>query len=313
MSKFIKLTPDLIERSCEKYKAALSAGKVSDGKFAYTENFEDKDRKATIYFTSDAWAKMVALIHEFNDEVAWHGIAERIDGEGDNYLIRDILVYPQEVSSATVNTDQAEYEKWMLELDDDTFNNLRFQGHSHVRMSPTPSTVDLTHQKKIVEQLEDDMFYIFMIWNKEFKYTAKIYDMEKNALFDTNDVEVKMLDATNSLTQFITGARAMVKRKSYQYAGGTGQGNYVGGNIHNYHDTYQHNKDVGNHTHATQQGGWRNEQKASTNQVEGLSVRPKPQIGNGWSGAASNNTGNYTGRYPDCDDDDYYDNPYHMQ
>ena len=315
MSKFLRLTPELIEQSCDKYKAALSAGKVSDGKFSYTECFEDKDRKATVYFTADAWTKMVALIHQFNDEVAWHGVAERIEGEGDNYLISDILVYPQEVSAATVNTDQQEYEKWMMDLDDNTFNNLRFQGHSHVRISPTPSTVDLTHQKKIVEQLEDDMFYIFMIWNKEFKYTAKIYDMKKNALFETNDVEVQMVNSSTGLSKFITEAKSMVKRKTYQYSGGSGQGTYTGGGTHNYHDTYQQNKNAGGTTTpATQQGGWRNEQTASPSQVEGLSVRPKPQIGNGWSGVGNsgNNAGSTDNDYPDYDDD-YFDRPYHIQ
>lgn len=235
MSKTIKMTPEYIAEcrrefdealknaivECRKnFDDALREEKLADGKISFTKTFSiDKKRTATVYFTAEAWAKMVVLIQEFSKEVAWHGLASRIESEDhDEYMIYDILVYPQEVTGATVNTDQEGYETWLMGNDDEVFNNIRMQGHSHVNMSPTPSGVDLTHQEKILEQLEDDMFYIFMIWNKSFKRNIKIYDLQKNVLFEDGDVEVKIFDNGVGLDEFLNGAREMVRDRVYSGA-----------------------------------------------------------------------------------------------
>ena len=87
--------------------------------------------------------------------MAW--CAERCE-EKDTYLISDILVYPQEVTGSTVTTDQNEYEMWLMKQEDDVFNNIRMQGHSHVNMSTSPSSVDLNLYDGILSQLDSDMF-----------------------------------------------------------------------------------------------------------------------------------------------------------
>ena len=194
MSKLIKVTPEYIEQVRKDFEEILQNGKFPDGKITFTKTVGTVSRKAKVFFTPDAWRKMQALISDFNKEVAWHGVAYRDNDETkDNYYITDILVYPQEVTGATVNTDQEKYEMWLMNHDDEIFNNIRMQGHSHVNMGVTPSGVDTSLYDRILDQLDDDMFYIFMIWNKRKEKTVKIYDLKKNILFETADVTVETL------------------------------------------------------------------------------------------------------------------------
>ena len=189
---------------------------MSDGKIQYSKSFEwEGDQKAIIKFTPVAFAKMVMLVQNFSKEVAWHGVAVRDEEQANLFTISDILVYPQVVTGGTVETDQTEYANWLYSHDDDVFNNVRMQGHSHVNFSVNPSAVDTSHQEKILEQLEDDMFYIFMIWNKSFEYTAKIYDMKHNTLYENKDVVITIGDNGVNLEEFIKGAQGFVKEKSY--------------------------------------------------------------------------------------------------
>ena len=296
MSRIIRMTPEMIEEAKQRFEHRMKTMNCTDGKIQYIDTFQPTGDKATIWYTPDAYVKQIALIQEMDKEVAWHGVATRVEGaEGFNYLISDIMVYPQEVTGATVNTDQAEYEQWMAGLDNDVFNNLRFQGHSHVRMATTPSSVDLEHQYKIVQQLEDDMFYIFMIWNKEFKYTAKIYDMKYNVLFEPADISVGMFGASTSLSKFMESAKTMVKNKPYTYNNGV----YRGGNGYNSYSGYQTPASTTKPAASTNTPATTPASTATTQETT-VPSRPKTCIGNGWSGAA-NHKNDYS-----TYEDDYY-------
>ena len=256
MAKIIKITPECKEELRKEFEVALSNVKLSDGKLNYTKSFGNIKRDATVFFTKLAWSKMQALIKDTDKEIAWHGLAYRGEDGKDEYFITDILVYPQEVSAATVNTDQEKYQMWLMSQEDDVFNNIRMQGHSHVNMAVTPSSVDNSLYERILEQLDDSMFYIFLIYNKRGDKTFKIYDLAKNVLFETSDVSVKILDDVSNLVQinieglseeenaelskhlveyrmkkqmdeFVKNAKSMVTNKTYQY--GNGYGGYGGG------------------------------------------------------------------------------------
>ena len=215
MSKYIKLTDDKCGEIRKAFEETLAGGKFPDGKFTFSKSIGETNREATVYFSELAWLKMQALIYEFDTEVAWHGIAKRgEDPEKDEYFITDILVYPQNVDGTTVITDQTEYQTWLMEQDDDTFDNIRFHGHSHVNMGTTPSGVDISLQEKILAQLEDDMFYIFMIWNKKGNCTAKIYDLLKNTLFETADITVDITDDGVGVENFVTESKRLVREKA---------------------------------------------------------------------------------------------------
>lgn len=219
MAKIIKLTDEYKADMLEKFKKFIEDIKMADGKVNFSDTFSIPSRKASLCFSEKAWYKMHELVSHFDKEVAWHGTARRgDDAEKDEYYIDDIFVYPQEVTGATVNTDQEKYQSWLYSLDDDTFSNLRMQGHSHVNMGTTPSGVDLTHQEKILEQLENDMFYIFLIWNKKDDRTIKIYDFAKNILFETSDIEVLVDEQDIGIITFIENADSMVSSKVYSYS-----------------------------------------------------------------------------------------------
>lgn len=194
MAKIIKITPDCLAEIRKDFEETLSSAKLSDGKISFSKSFGNIKRDAAVFFTHEAWQKMQALINGFDKEVAWHGLAYRGEEGKDEYYITDILVYPQEVTGATVNTDQEKYQMWLMNHEDDVFNNIRMQGHSHVNMGVTPSGVDNSLYERILEQLDDEMFYIFLIYNKKGDKTFKIYDLAKNILFETGDVTVKVMD-----------------------------------------------------------------------------------------------------------------------
>ena len=225
MSKPIKLTEELIAAIQQEFIENVKKAKMFDGKLNYTKNFKwDGDEKASVTFSAAAFAKMTMLVQTFSSEVAWHGVAFRDDEEKNKFHITDILVYPQVVTGSTVNTDQEAYQTWLYTHEDDVFNNIRMQGHSHVDFSTNPSGVDATHQEKILSQVDDDMFYIFMIWNKKFERNIKIFDMENNTLYENDDVNIYIGEDGCDLNAFIKGAKDIVKTKTYQYSGGKNGG-----------------------------------------------------------------------------------------
>lgn len=234
MAKILKMTPELREQCRIEFQAAiekaLADAKFADGKLSLTKEFGKVDRKAKIYISEIAWMKLTTLLREFSKEVAWHATAYRIPGDKDEYFIKDVLVYPQTVTSATVDMDEELYAKWLMDgvmAEDERFDHIFCQMHSHVNMSVFASGTDEQHQQEILSQLRDTDFYIFMIWNKRLESYMRIYDMEKNILFEKEDIEWCVMDETIGLAQFLEDAKKIVKEKTYTptYAGNYG-GNY---------------------------------------------------------------------------------------
>lgn len=303
MSKMIRMTPEYYEECRKDFEKALKNAKFSDGKVSFTKTFTAKKERATLFFTVEAWMKMLMLVQEFSKEVAWHGVAYRLDTEGKNeYLISDILVYPQEVTGSTVEMDTAQYAVWLQENEEDErFYNIHMQGHSHVNMAPNPSSVDLNHQEEILAQLGDDDFYIFIIINKSCKRNIKIYDLQKNILFEDSDVDTEFYGSDTGLCDFINTAKDMVKEKTtvyqptyYQYP----YGQQVGSP---YNPACGIQTTQGASQPVTPASGQKGEKKSEKQE------KPKTQIGAGWKGAdAANSYGKQSSiyNYDDEDDDD---------
>ena len=212
MSRPIIMTEAMKSQAQEEFIAILNNTKMSDGKLSYNKSFKCEDSKAVVWIEAEAYKKILALVTEFTDEVGWHSTVSRsIKNE---FIIEDIFVYPQEVTGSTVNTDQEAYSQWLYELDNDTFNKIRMQGHSHVKMGVSPSGVDDRHRQQILDQLEPDMFYIFMIWNKSLSIHTLIYDMEQNILYEDKDIEVKLIGGEDT-DAFIADAKEKVRKKSF--------------------------------------------------------------------------------------------------
>lgn len=220
MSKLIKICDEEIRELEKEFKDSLKKVKLFNGTITFSKKMKTLDSKAIISFTELAYLKMVTLVREFDDEVAWHGTVEKKKSEDgkSEYIVKDILVYPQEVTGATVTTDQERYEKWLYEdQDDEVFNSIRMQGHSHVNMGTTPSATDEELYSKILDQLDDSMFYIFLIWNKKNEKTVMIYDLEDNTLYENGDVSINILEDGTGIEKFLKDAVKAVERKTYTY------------------------------------------------------------------------------------------------
>ena len=220
MAKPAYYSPDEVESILAKLKSTLLAGK-NFGELVIKSDAIRDPRSAFLYFTPAAWLKITYLVSEFTSEVQWHGLVRRMsDCE---YQIYDILVPPHEASSTTVISDDVEYSKWLDELDDDTFKDLRFHGHSHVNMDVYPSSTDDGYRQDLVTQLpkataEEDSFYIFMIVNKRGEWSAEIYDLKENAIYTTRAKEIEMFvlfEDNTDLSDFMRSARKVVKIKTY--------------------------------------------------------------------------------------------------
>lgn len=204
-----------------------------------TFNFKLKevkdDRKATLKFSEKAWIKIFALLYTYSTEVEWHGVVERVSA--DTFYIKDVLIFPHKVTSTTVISDQAEYEKWLDTLDNETFNALRFHGHSHVNMGVTPSGVDMTYRHNILNNFgipspTSDLFYIFLIFNKKGDISGEIYDLQTNALYsksvEKDEIDIVVEDC-DWLTEFLNEAKRVVA-EPYSYNNtGYRNGGYNGG------------------------------------------------------------------------------------
>lgn len=213
MSKHITYTETQIDEILKELESKLRNGKLASGTIALTQ--DKLHEKATVYFTPQAWTKTFALVDELPGEVGWNGIAKRIDiGE---YVVEDVLVYPQEVTAATVETDTEELMDWQMELSDEEFANLRFQGHSHVKMSVTPSTTDKDNRELLMSQHkvsdDTDYFFIFAIFNKDKKISGEIYDFRDNVIYEDTDITfIPIDDVGNSISDWLKESLKLVKK-----------------------------------------------------------------------------------------------------
>ena len=188
MAKAIKITQELVDKAVAEFREKLMKIKSTNGTIKYETSLSSKTTtKAQLTFTDKAVYKMKTLLDSFSGEVGWYGLVDRA---GSSFLVDDILVYPQEVTGATVTTDEKTLSAWYDTLSDDEFNRKRFQGHSHVNFAPSPSGTDIADREIKLAELEDGDFFIFMIINKRMEYTVDIYDTATNTHYETNDVDV---------------------------------------------------------------------------------------------------------------------------
>ncbi|MCL2797641.1 MAG: hypothetical protein FWD58_06270 [Firmicutes bacterium] len=214
MANKITLSDDDINGVLAKIKEQLLGRKIGkDIEFRFSPGKDE--RRATIFFTPCAWVKAHGLVKEFSGEVQWHGTVRRLSEN--SFVVEDILIFPHEATEASVISDQVEYQDWLNALPDDVFNQLRFHGHSHVRMRVFPSPVDDNYRKNILNNFGkpaagDDLFYIFLIANKHGDLSGMIYDVTHNAVYDTEDIDFEVCFSGGILlSEFIKEARAIVK------------------------------------------------------------------------------------------------------
>ena len=247
MGKYIQCPEDKIQDYLQRFEEALRTKKFSGNEKSLNVKIPKDDRQAELIFSPAAWTKMLSLVDGFDGEVQWHGTVERLTEN--SFIVTDIIVFPHEVTSATVTSNQEEYNNWINELDDNTFNKLRFHGHSHVKMGVSPSATDNEYRKKILNNLGKpsagyDAFYTFLIINKDGKISSEIYDLTNNVVYDTDDTTVSVkLNGSENLSDFLKVAHSLAKKpvqpKPVNYNNYSKKGNGTTGFTTNNYPYYQ--------------------------------------------------------------------------
>jgi len=155
--------------------------------------------KPEIYISASNLEKMFALVNASSVECQWHGLVKRSETNFNRFFIYKILVFPQINSSASTDTDENEYIDWLMQLDDDQFQDLRFHGHSHVNMAVYSSSIDDTFQQDLLANIKQNDYYIFFVLNKKREICILVYDYLQNTLFETKDCKIFLLDDNNEL------------------------------------------------------------------------------------------------------------------
>ena len=167
----------------------------------------------------EAWLKMLMLVKNCDKEIAWQASVEKRkyknkeNSDDFYYYIKQVFVYPQKVTGTFVDVNEVKYAEWSLQLEDDVYNNLRFQGHSHVNMGVSPSGTDLNTYQNFLDQLTKDDYYIFMIMNKRQEFNIMVYDYAQDILFENKDCFVDVLTSQGSLTRWVEENMKLVEHK----------------------------------------------------------------------------------------------------
>lgn len=210
MAKNIKLTEEMKNSTIASIIAKIRNARLIDEVKSYNVEQEDIHKRATLRFTETAWLKMQALVQTFDGEVGWRGLVRKTDEE---YVVYDLVVYPQTVSAAYIDTDQKEHSDWFEKLPDEIITNMKLHGHSHVRMGVTPSGRDRSDYQIVIDDLRDDSFYVFLIINKMNDMFVQIYDMHENVIYEKNDIDI-VVDSEVGIVQFIKDAKDVVKNRT---------------------------------------------------------------------------------------------------
>lgn len=168
-----------------------STRNYTDFKYTYTPANLPTEQKIKVIYSPKAWIKQSMLVSETSIECAWHGIVTTNE-ERTIFTIEDILPYPQITAATTVNIDDARYEDWHQALDDNDYNALRLQGHSHVNMGVVPSGTDTTLYSTMLDALGTDSFYLFCIYNKKHQCWWNVYDLRHNVIYEAADLTVSV-------------------------------------------------------------------------------------------------------------------------
>lgn len=149
-----------------------------------------------LIYSPEAYVKIDWLLMYVKTEIAWHALVKKLHDKEKNqdiYYIYDIICYPQIISSVTVDTDDDEYCNFLMNLPIEKAADMKMQSHSHNKMSIIPSGRDLKNQKEIIESSPKKDFYIFGIYNDRWHMDCRIYDFQRNIMFDNDHIDFDYL------------------------------------------------------------------------------------------------------------------------
>lgn len=132
-----------------------------------------KEKRKTLYIKEKAELK-IRLTMAFGGtfETSWFGIVQEYKG---NYLLKNILIPPQENEPAFVTTKDDEYLPWFFKnvTQKNLGTQLRLHGHTHPTFAPIPSGTDVKQFKNLLEEV--DNYFIQLILNNDMEYTCLLH------------------------------------------------------------------------------------------------------------------------------------------
>lgn len=166
------------------------------------QGFKKAEIPLTIIYSGKAYSKTRDLIANCPLEIGWNMVIKDSD---DGYIVEDIVVYPQKVSSGYISVDVGNYGLWKATLDDDTDAHLFGHGHSHVYMDSFPSIVDIRQQHDEILMKEKGI-YLFQIWNKRHEVSSFFYDLDNKLYYETDMINLKAFDSDELQNVFVMNA-----------------------------------------------------------------------------------------------------------
>lgn len=204
-----KITEEKHAEMMEKFSQYLKDLTMTSNSFSFSQSFADVKNKDKVFitFTMKAYIKMRDLVDRYKSEVGWFGFIDKISDL--EYQITDICVYPQLVTGATVKETN---DPWDDDMPIEQIKRRHFHGHSHVDMAPNPSGTDMRHRDDQVAMVKSDSFYLFMITNKSCAWTAALFDLANNVVYNTDDILIDVdLGDGEMLSDFVDDAKKMIK------------------------------------------------------------------------------------------------------
>lgn len=201
MEKIQRTNSDL-KNIIDKFIKTLNENKEISSFKVETPEPKNKDT-IKVGITVEAYTKMKMLVANTKEECAWKGYVTH--PTKNLYLIKDIYVYPQKYCGLHVESDDTKYPMWCAKLaheQPDVYNHLRFQGHSHVNASVTPSGTDISYYKEVINEIGDNDFYIFMILNKSGDMWINVFDKKKNIRYEKTDIYTYIYNANIDLCEW---------------------------------------------------------------------------------------------------------------
>lgn len=278
----ITMTPHMIEESFadlrERFEeffskakeSAEKGSKLAKGNFKFDYpglewTWKNNKERAKLTIEPTAYTKMVMLMFDTDKEIGWHGLIERDPEDEKHFILQDIILFPQEVTSVTVVADEEKYPMWALTLPEEQFKKLRFHGHSHVNMGVTPSSTDTTYYEQNIKQFSDG-FYVFMIINKRFETFIQLYDFDHNTFYDKNEVDIEI--GNDFARELSEAKKSLVSTRTYQYQTPSygASGGYYGGGYQSRDYLYNHNYGKGDE----KKGKTKNDQDEKEKEIDDI-------------------------------------------
>ena len=169
---------------------------------------------------------MRKLVDDNTTEIGWYGTVTQMPGLN-SYVIDDILVYPQTVTSTTCEQDNERIFEFEMSLTTEQVNHKRFQGHSHVNMGVTPSGVDEQFYQDLLSQVQD--YFIICVTNKRNEYTVRFYDIANNILYTDIKIQVLLENGTD-VESWLEDTKEQLKTRVLHNTYSVGSASYLSNN-----------------------------------------------------------------------------------